>query len=365
MRTYLPINVFDAALERFRWMFSEFPIVVVSVSGGKDSTVILNLALRVAEELGRLPLKVMFIDQEAEWQTVIDYVRTIMHDPRVEPYWLQVPIKLFNATSPLDPWLYCWKPGAEWIREKEPDSIHENVYGTDRFKPLFDKFLKFMFKGQKVANIGGVRAEESPARTLALTVAEKYPGVTWCKAINGKEEHYTFYPIYDWTYKDVWKAIHEQGWPYCPLYDYMYQYGIPVRAMRVSNVHHETAVHSLFFLQEVEPETWERITARISGINTAGVLGQRGFLQVPELPFMFSGWQEYRDYLLENLIVDPEIREKFARQFRATDKLVPEGYFDFDNPDEMYQFHVSLMLTNDYHSTKMGNFMVAHRKFWE
>src|SRR3990167_1853639 len=106
MKFYLDQNVFDAALERIRWLFDEFPNVVVNISGGKDSTVVLNLALMVAEEKGRLPLKVMFIDQEAEWQTVIDYIREIMADPRVDPKWLQVPIRLFNATSTIEPWLH-------------------------------------------------------------------------------------------------------------------------------------------------------------------------------------------------------------------------------------------------------------------
>ena len=57
------------------------------------------MALLVAEEMGRLPLKVMFLDQEAEWQNVIDYVRDVMTDPRIDPMWFQVPIKMTNSTS--------------------------------------------------------------------------------------------------------------------------------------------------------------------------------------------------------------------------------------------------------------------------
>jgi predicted phosphoadenosine phosphosulfate sulfurtransferase len=36
------VNVYDAALERFRYLFDNFDKVVVSFSGGKDSTVCLN-----------------------------------------------------------------------------------------------------------------------------------------------------------------------------------------------------------------------------------------------------------------------------------------------------------------------------------
>ena len=42
-------------------------------------------------------------------------------------------------------------------------------------------------------------------------------------------------------------------------YDYYYQYGIAIKDMRVSNVHHETAIPHLFHLQEIESNTCEKI----------------------------------------------------------------------------------------------------------
>ena len=65
MKIYNNQNVLDAALNRIRFLFDEFPNVIVGFSGGKDSTATLNLCLQVAEEKKRLPLKVLFIDQEA------------------------------------------------------------------------------------------------------------------------------------------------------------------------------------------------------------------------------------------------------------------------------------------------------------
>jgi hypothetical protein len=53
------LNVFDAALDRIRWLFDEFDNqVMVCNSGGKDSTVVLELALMVAKERACLPLHV-------------------------------------------------------------------------------------------------------------------------------------------------------------------------------------------------------------------------------------------------------------------------------------------------------------------
>ena len=116
MKIYKKINVYDQALNRVRFLFEEFDNVVVGFSGGKDSTVVLNLALQIAEEQNRLPLKVMFIDQEAEWQNVIDYMHTIMEDERVDPMWMQIPFKIFNSTSNKNQWITALEHGEEHMR---------------------------------------------------------------------------------------------------------------------------------------------------------------------------------------------------------------------------------------------------------
>jgi predicted phosphoadenosine phosphosulfate sulfurtransferase len=353
VKIYLAQNVFEAALDRIRWLFDEFPNVVVNISGGKDSTVVLNLALQVAEEKGRLPLNVMFIDQEAEWQTVIDHIRVVMADSRIKPYWLQVPIKIFNATSTIEPWLYCWEEGKTWIREKESNSIHVNRYGTDRFVDMFEACGSVEFSG-KTCRLAGVRTEESPGRMMGLTSYETYGGETWGTVENKKLGHFTFYPIYDWSYTDVWKAILDHNWPYCRIYDFMYQYGVPVRNMRVSNVHHETAVRTLFYLQEIEGETWSKITARIGGLSSAGHL-QNGFFMPSELPFMFKDWWEYRDYLLDNLLPEGNERESLRRQIRNNDAL-----YDDSAQLDLVKTEIQIILVNDYHGTKFSTFAAAH-----
>lgn len=359
MKLYLNQNVLDAALDRIRWLYDEFEIVVCNISGGKDSTICLNLTLQVAEERNRLPLKVMFIDQEAEWNSVIEHLRDIFADPRIEPYWLQVPIKIFNATSHLDQWLNCWEIGKEdqWMREKEDIAIKENIYGTDRFGVMFEKFFQVQFPNQKACYIAGMRAQESPTRYYALTGGHTYKGVTWGRVETAKMEQYAFYPIYDWETNDVWKTIHNKKWDYCKLYDVYYQYGVPIKNMRVSNVHHETAIASMLWLQEIEGDTWEKLTQRISGINTAGQMA-KNFYCPSKVPFMFKDWREYRDYLLEHLIVDKENAEKFRKSFaRQEESMIPAIH------EDLIKSQTSSLITNDYHGTKMASFMAANAHY--
>lgn len=351
MRVYKKQNVYDAAVERIERLFDEFDTVCVSWSGGKDSTVALHMTLEVAERRGRLPIPVLFVDQEAEWSCVIDLARKVMADPRVKPYWLQVPIKLFNATSHDDPWLMCWEPGHKWMREREDISLKENIYGTDRFHAMFTEFFKVTFEGS-VANIGGVRAEETPTRTVALTSDATYRDITWGKKLDPKTDKYTFYPLYDWSYTDIWKAIHDHGWEYCKLYDYQYQYGVPTQNMRVSNLHHETAIKNLYYLQEVERDTWDRLQQRLAGISATGHLKDDG-MTVKDLPPMFESWQEYRDYLLDKLISDPDHHAIFAKTFAKNDEeFAPLN----DNAKEkLGRTEVATLLANDWELTKMNN----------
>ena len=349
MKIYSNKNVMDAALERISWLFDEFPNVVCGVSGGKDSTVVFNLCMQVAREKGRLPLKVMFLDQEAEWQATVDTVAEIMETPGVEPMWFQVPVRLFNATSTVDHWLYCWDPAAKdrWMHEQKPYAYTVNRYGTDRFAKMFPAIVYVEFANTPTCYISGVRAEESRSRHMGLTGSVVYKHATWGQTLNKRRRHYTFYPIYDWSFTDVWVAIQKNGWPYNRIYDAMYQYGVPAPNMRVSNLHHETAVTSLFNLQEIEPETYVKLTQRISGIDMAGKMGKDDYF-ARELPFMFASWKEYRDYLLGALIEKPEWQEGFRKKFAEHDSLYGSVV-----EEDMCRAHIQSILTNDWEMVKL------------
>ena len=349
MKIYKKENVFEAAKDRIRFLYDDFEEIVVGFSGGKDSTVVLNLAIMIAKEKNKLPVKVMFLDQEAEWETNIDYIREVMKRPEVEPLWYQIPIRLQNATSHSSDWLWCWKEGDTWMRPKEPYAITENVYGTDRFHEMFGAILKHDFKGKKVAYIAGVRTEEAPKRFISLTSNATYKWITWGKKFSTTQ--FTFYPIYDWSYTDVWKSIYQNKWDYCKIYDYMFRYGVEAKDMRVSNLHHETAIHALYFLQEIEPDNWNKLTARLNGIDTTAKLEKSDSFSVKDLPFMFNDWKDYRDYLLENLVQVPEHKKSYAKKFNEMDKQ----YLAIARKDEMYKVQIRSILANDFEFTKIVN----------
>ena len=314
MKVYNGLNVYESSKKRLNYLFDEFEDVYVSVSGGKDSTVALYMTLEVARERGR-NVGVFFLDQEFEYEETIKLIRKWMHLPNVVPYWLQAPLKMYNANSALEPFTVVWDESRHdtWMREREPDSMHEKKFGvSDRFHKTLEEFTDWRQHetGLKTCCITGMRAEESFNRFRAVTNGITYKNITWGRK---NKDTYTFHPFYDWCFRDVWKYICDNNIEYNHVYDKFYQLGLPIRDMRVSNLIHEFTHQTVIYLAEVEPQTYEKLTRALPGISTSAKFAE-DFIP-KKLPEAFSSWKEYRDYLVET-IVAPEYREGFYKAWK-------------------------------------------------
>lgn len=361
MRIYHNQNVFDAALDRMRYIFDEFPEVVVAFSGGKDSTVTFHLALIVAAERNRLPLRVMWMDQETEWQGTVDFTESVMTRPDVLPMWYQIPMVISNNASSFERFNYCWRESDKdkWIHPKHPISIKVNRYGTFRFHDLFNAILDVEFANTKACYVGGVRAEEAPKRFVSLTSKAKYKWITWGKVLNSKLEHYTFYPIYDWTTNDIWHAIEINKWPYNPLYDEFYKFGKSKKSMRISTLHHECSLQELMNVQEIEPDTWKRVAYRIGGANTIKHL-RKGALGCPkELPYMFKSWLEYCEYIIENVVQKQKYKDLIRKQLYKYMKV----YVHDAIREALIKTIIGMVLVNDWDLTGCASFHTNFQHF--
>ena len=54
-------DVYTAAMERFEYIFNEFDNCYISVSGGKDSSIMVQLATKKAREMNK-KFSVLYID---------------------------------------------------------------------------------------------------------------------------------------------------------------------------------------------------------------------------------------------------------------------------------------------------------------
>lgn len=336
MKTYLNKTVLTAARERIALLFDNFETITVSVSSGKDSTVLFHLCVEEAMRRNR-KIRAFFLDQEAEYENTITIIREIMQHDAVVPFWYQVPLYMTNATSYSDYFLYAWGPGEQWIREKDPLAIHAiNEEYPRRFYGFFSWWEK---KDTSSAYLIGLRADEGITRYRALT---KHPGWNGLKWATRNGDVNKFYPIYDWGVKDIWRYIYDFRLRYNKIYDLMFQYNYSFyKKMRISNLIHEKAFRCLADLPRFEPETYDKLCRRISGIATASRYAtERMVFTNKQLPRHYGTWKEFRDFLLEN-VPSEEHKQRFVERFSKQ----PET-------ERAYKAQVGQLLINDYENSR-------------
>ena len=303
-------NVLEAAKKRISYLFDNYDNIQLSYSGGKDSTVLFHLLNAEAKKRDR-KFTVFFLDQEAEYQGTIDMVDWVMRQPNVIPKWYQVPTFMTNACSQQQMFLWAWGEGEEWVRPKSDISIHKI---DKRYPKRFYKFVQWASHelqktdGRSVSVIG-LRAEESPSRRFVLFGEDNE--LNWMRRVH---EPHKAYPIIDWSFTDVWKFLCENNLKYNKVYDKMYMLGLPLRQMRVSNLIHEKAYRCLAELQELEPETYDKLEQRLKGVHCCAIYAKENLVySIKKLPEQFSSWKEYKDFLLNN--IHPDLKRIFEYQW--------------------------------------------------
>lgn len=304
-------TVLEAVRERTSFLFDNFEEIVVSVSGGKDSTVTAHLMLTEAHQRGRR-IGLFLLDEEAMYQSSVDQVEYLMglYPDAVKRWWLQVPFNLTNAASVDEGQLIAWEPGQHkiWMRSKGelnikgkpwPPELERTAVRSKGFG-FYDAIDAFERTFHGAAFVVGLRAAgESPNRWRAVVknpIDVNGKPVYWGTK---KGENVSVYPIYDWNFSDVWRYIHDEGLRYSKIYDFQFKKGYPINQMRVSSLIHERAFKSICDLPEFEPKTYEKLRKRIKGIAMAQETGKNAKLfRARKLPKNFDSWVKYRDFLI-------------------------------------------------------------------
>jgi phosphoadenosine phosphosulfate reductase len=156
--------------------------VCVSFSGGKDSLVVLDLAIRAGIS------DAIFCDTGLEFDETADFVTEVEMYYGITIKTLKAPIDFYSLASKLGmPSRKCrW---CTTVLKSSPQAIYAVQNGIEGF-------------------ITGLRSEESASRKYYQAIDEN-PLVP-VKQIN---------PILDWTEEEVWKYIHEENLPINPMYE--------------------------------------------------------------------------------------------------------------------------------------------------
>lgn len=342
MKKYLDINVYDAAIQRLEWIFDNIPQtnIYLAFSAGKDSTVMLNLALKVAREKNKLPLNVMTLDMEAMYSSTHDCLVHYMTSPEINPVWLCLPFGYRNAVSMFQPNWTCWDLSLKykWVREMPNFPFVKNdldeksefrKYGFRKnLRPssFWIKYAQWFYhekanKDYPVVALIGIRSDESlnRYRVVASDRKTKIEEFQWTTkaAKDLKEPIYNAYPIYDMRTEDIWKAMFKDKMVYNEAYNKMFLAGRSLDDMRICQPYGDDQRKGLDLFHLLEPETWALVVERVMGANMGSIykdhkiLGN-GRIAKPE----HLTWKEYYLFLMSTL--PEELMQHYKRMCEVT-----------------------------------------------
>lgn len=351
-------NVLEATLERLEIIFNTMDHCYFSVSGGKDSSVMLQLATMVARKMKK-KFSVLYIDLEAQYSATIDHINELIAetaDVVIEWYWVALPLSLRNAVSAIQPKWICWDKAEQekWVRPM-PLHNHATIINEDNY-PLewkwfykgmeFEDFILyfaewFSDKSDGITACGiGIRSDESlnRFRTIISDKKERFQEYGWTTRVKIGEKPincYNFFPIYDWRTEDIWGCVAKFNFFYNNIYELMYKNGLSIHEQRLCQPYGDDQRNGLDQFRTLEPETWEKVLNRVEGVNFGNIYCRTSLLGniKSEKPENIS-WEQYAVFLLESLgLYAPEVRDhyyskikKFLKWFDEKEgvKIIPD-----------------------------------------
>lgn len=332
MKIYNDKNVFDASLERIEFAFDNFENLCVSYSGGKDSTVMIQLVEMVAKKKNK-KYDVLFIDMEAQYLMTIEHIKTLKNKLEYirDFYWVCLPLSLRNAVSVFEPRWICWEKSKKekWVREMPEFAINEdnNIFPFFRyamefeeFVPEFEKWYSEKYNHSLCCHFVGIRCDESlnRFRTIVSMKKDRFKDKPWTTRDKPLENTYSIYPIYDWRTEDDWIATFKYNLEYNYVYELMYKNGLSIHMQRLCQPFGDDQKNGLDQYKAIEAENWDRLIKRVAGVNFGNIYCRTSALgnitsQKPD----HMTWQEWALYLLESIgIYNKKLEKHYAIKIR-------------------------------------------------
>lgn len=293
-RFMLNQTVFDAAIDRCVHMYEAGDRIVVSFSGGKDSTVCLELAIIAAKLAGKLPVDVAMRDDEIMFPGTFEYCeRVAARTDEVRFWWIVQNQPVINMFAREMPYFWCFDPllsPEQWVRQPPEWATYLTSINIER---IIHPEIMPPPEGKRLVAIIGMRVQESMRRRRGLYSSGSYmTKPNRFGVLNSR-------PIYDWTDGDIWKAIYDHKWDYNDAYDVMHRLGVSRNALRIAPpTQTQAAIDALWVAARAWPRWFETVCARLPGIRSAAMFGKRSIL-----PYRALGqtWEEvYRQQCIKD-----------------------------------------------------------------
>lgn len=360
-KIYKNENVYESAIKRYQTVFKEFDNYYVSVSGGKDSSIMLQLMAQEARKTEK-KFSVLYIDLEAQYQATISHINELIDctkDVVDNWYWVAMPLSLRNAVSAIQPKWICWdkKDKDKWVREyptkrkdvalctedNHPEEWNWFFRGMEfeEFILWFAKWFNEQHGGKSAAGIG-IRSDESlnRFRTIVSDSKERYKDYPWTTRMHCKSKTldcWNFFPLYDWRTEDDWTAVAKFDLKFNQIYELMYKNGLSIHEQRLCQPYGDDQRKGLDQFRYLEPESWEKVLNRVEGVNFGNIYCRTSLLGniKSEKPDNMT-WEQYAVFLLESLgLYAPEVRDHYHTKIRTfMEWYEKDGILPGDIPDE-------------------------------
>ena len=350
-------------------IFREFDNISVSFSGGKDSSLLLNLCVKYIRDnhLNR-KISVLHLDYEAQYEMTTKYVDEVLSDncDILDVYRVCVPFKVTTCTSMHQSYWRPWEEDKQdiWVRSLPTNALtkkyfsfyNESMWDYD-FQQRFSLWLHERNKAKRTAVLVGIRTQESLHRWRAIHSDRNYKnynGINWTKEVY--DNVYNAYPIFDWLTEDIWIANAKFNFSYNKLYDLFYQAGLNIDQMRVASPFLSEGQETLSLYRVIEPHTWGKLVSRVNGVNFTGIYGgttAMGWKSIT-LPKGHT-WESYMYFLLSTL--PEETRQNYLSKLQTSIKFWKEkgGVLDEDTIMALKKSGVSIEVgsSSNYNTTKL------------
>jgi predicted phosphoadenosine phosphosulfate sulfurtransferase len=199
----------------------------------------LHLTALHARRTGR-KISVLFIDWEAQFSCTITHCEKLRraYQDVIEPFWVALPLTTQNSLSSIKPEWQCWEP--EPLGAPAAAACHYRprlfffYHPGMSFENFVREFADWFSASRPAAVLVGIRADESLNRFITISSQRKQrfaDDKPWTTSAGGPRVVHL--PYYDWKTADIWTWFAKSGLTYNPLYDLMYQAGVPLRYMRI------------------------------------------------------------------------------------------------------------------------------------
>ena len=317
-KIYLEKNVLEATFERLEIIIENFENIYFSVSAGKDSSVMVQLANIVAKKMNK-KFDVLFIDLEAQYRRTIEHLEELKKLSQIRDFYhIALPLALRNAVSVLQPKWICWEEESKhlWVRDLPKDSINIHNCPFEWFK-VGEEFEDFIIEfaqwyqekyNTPVASGIGIRTDESLNRFRTITFQENkvmFNNYRWTTKIKVNEKHidvYNFYPIYDWRVEDIWGAVSKLDLKFNYIYELMYKNGMNIYEQRLCQPYGDDQRNGLNQFKALEYDTWSKVLNRVNGVNFGNIYCKTTALgNIKSSKPENMTWQQYTIFLLESI----------------------------------------------------------------